>query len=256
MIAIHGATAEDHDGIVGKKGAFARTLQGIRNIKDHLSSRIACNSVILSLNVRDIPRIAELCFSLGVEQYSATLVQSCGSAKENENTIFPEVGDIERCIDATASVAGDGHLSFNNVPFCLMGDHCNLSVNFPPAYPVGEAFELVCYPADPTRDYAVLKMLFPKRPTCATCPPGACSRFASHLIEVSCSSAQRRVMEAYCRMCEGCFFQKVCPGLPLAIAATSDLTGIRRIGSREGLSMMANIAMHTDGNSTALHSRR
>lgn len=240
VIPIHGSNADLHDKIVGRKGAFDRTLRGIRNIKDQLSSRVACMSVVQSENVRDIPKIAELCFDLGVDQYFGTLVQPCGSAKDREVSILPAPQDIELCIKVTASVAENGHLFFNNIPFCLMGDHCDLSINFPPSCPVGDAFELLCYPADPRRDYLVLKTLFPKRPTCATCLPAACSRFMGQPDAARCSSAQRRLMEAYCTMCDGCFYQKVCPGLPLAIASTSDLTPLKRIGYRQGLDMLSN----------------
>jgi len=239
VIPLHGATAGLHDRIVGRQGAFERTLRGIRNIRDCLSSRVACMSVIQSANVRCIPEIAELCYSLGAHQYFGTLVQPCGSAKSNEVDIVPSPKDIAWCVETTALLGEGGRLFFNNVPFCLMGQHCNLSINFPPSYPVGDAFELLCYPSDPRRDYIVLKTLFSKRPTCATCLPAACSRFMGRPSGTRCNSAQRHLMEEYCALCEGCFYQKVCPGLPLATVATSEMSALKRIGWSEGLDSMS-----------------
>lgn len=66
--AIHGSTAKIHDSLTQSSGSFAQTTQGIKNLRE-LNQYILTNSVVTRVNYKDLPNLAKLLVSLGVDQF-------------------------------------------------------------------------------------------------------------------------------------------------------------------------------------------
>jgi MoaA/NifB/PqqE/SkfB family radical SAM enzyme len=59
LISIHGASGEEHDGLVGVRGAFAEVLRTVEHARE-IGLRLRTNSVVNRRNVRSVPEIAAL----------------------------------------------------------------------------------------------------------------------------------------------------------------------------------------------------
>ena len=71
-ISVDGATAELHDRLRGKQGAFDTTVAHIRDlveVRDRLGLRIRLNFTVMRDNVRQLPDIARLATELRVRLY-------------------------------------------------------------------------------------------------------------------------------------------------------------------------------------------
>jgi len=66
--ALHGSTAEIHDNLTRSPGSYNQTVQGIKNLKQ-LGQMVITNSVVTRQNYKDLPRLARLLVSLGVDQF-------------------------------------------------------------------------------------------------------------------------------------------------------------------------------------------
>ena len=66
--ALHGSTSRIHDSLTRAPGSFNQTVRGIRNLKA-LGQHIITNSVVTKMNYKDLPALARLLVSLGVDQF-------------------------------------------------------------------------------------------------------------------------------------------------------------------------------------------
>jgi|TARA_Y100000031_G_scaffold76443_1_gene84148 MoaA/NifB/PqqE/SkfB family radical SAM enzyme len=91
--SIHGSCSEIHDSMTQAPGAFKQTVEGIKNLKK-LGQYVMTNTVITKQNYKDLPNLAKLLVSLGVEQYQFAFVHILGSADKNKNLVVPRKSDI------------------------------------------------------------------------------------------------------------------------------------------------------------------
>ncbi len=71
--ALHGSNAKIHDSLTMAIGSFNQTVQGIKNLK-LLDQYVLTNTVITKLNYKNLPKLAELLVSLGVNQYQFAFI--------------------------------------------------------------------------------------------------------------------------------------------------------------------------------------
>jgi MoaA/NifB/PqqE/SkfB family radical SAM enzyme len=88
--ALHGHVAALHDYLVDAPGAWAQTVQGIRNLKS-LGQYVLTNSVITKSNFRHLPELARLLTSLGVDQYQLAFVHPTGTAGKEFTSVVPRM---------------------------------------------------------------------------------------------------------------------------------------------------------------------
>lgn len=67
-LAIHGSNTKIHDYLTQAPGSWVQTVQGIRNLRS-LGQYILTNTVITKPNYKDLPNLAKLLVSLGVNQF-------------------------------------------------------------------------------------------------------------------------------------------------------------------------------------------
>lgn len=119
--ALHGHTAEVHDGLTQAPGSFKQTVQGIKNLKK-MGQLVLTNTVVTEKNYKHLPEIAKLLVSLGVDQFQFAFVHLTGSAFENKQWITPKktlvMPYIKKGIDI-AKKAGVNVMT-EAIPYCLM----------------------------------------------------------------------------------------------------------------------------------------
>ncbi len=120
-LALHGATAETHDRLTRAPGAFRQVVTGIRNLV-RLDQRVLLNTVITSVNYRELPDVARLLVKLGVMQYQFAFVHILGTAAKNASWLVPRKTDVMPFVKAGLDVgirAGVRCMT-EAIPFCFL----------------------------------------------------------------------------------------------------------------------------------------
>lgn len=119
--ALHGSTAALHDRLTRAPGSFAQTVAGIRRAKA-AGFRILTNTVVTSLNYRDLPALARLLIYLGADQYQLAFVHVIGTAWEKRFEIVPRKSDalpyMKKALDEGIKAGVPCYTEA--VPYCLM----------------------------------------------------------------------------------------------------------------------------------------
>ncbi len=119
--ALHGSTPEIHDRLTNSPGAWEQVVHGIKNLKS-LGQHILANTVINSINYKDLPNIAKLLVDLGVDQFQFAFVHIIGTAGKNKDWIVPKKTDVMPYVKKGLDVglkAGKTVMT-EAIPYCLM----------------------------------------------------------------------------------------------------------------------------------------
>jgi len=120
-LALHGASAPTHDRLTRAPGAFRQVVTGIRNLV-RLGQRVLTNTVITSVNYRELPDIARLLVKLGVLQYQFAFVHILGTAAKNASWLVPRKTEVMPFVKAGLDVgirAGVRCMT-EAIPFCFL----------------------------------------------------------------------------------------------------------------------------------------
>lgn len=123
-LALHGATAASHDRLTRAPGAFRQVVTGIRNLV-RLDQRVLLNTVITSVNYRELPDVARLLVKLGVLQYQFAFVHILGTAAKNASWLVPRKTDVMPFVKAGLDVgirAGVRCMT-EAIPFCFLSGY-------------------------------------------------------------------------------------------------------------------------------------
>ncbi|MFI5348090.1 MAG: radical SAM protein [Elusimicrobiota bacterium] len=122
--SLHGSTARIHDWLTGSPGAFLQTVSGIRNIKK-LGLRVITNSVVTKANYRDLPSLARLLVSLGVDQFQFAFMHMAGRAGENKEWLTARMSIagpwVKKALDV--GIAAGRTVMTEAIPYCLMSGY-------------------------------------------------------------------------------------------------------------------------------------
>jgi cyclic pyranopterin phosphate synthase len=123
-LALHASTAELHDRLTEAPGSHAQTLRGIANLR-RLGQRVITNSVVTSLNYRDLPRLARLLVAAGVDQYQFAFVHVVGRAAENRGWLVPRKSDVRPYALAGLDVGREAGVACMTeaIPYCFMAGY-------------------------------------------------------------------------------------------------------------------------------------
>ncbi len=121
MTALHGSNAPLHDALVRARGAFSQVVAGIRNVR-RAGLPVLTNSVIVRDNTRDLPALARLLVSLGVQPVQLALVHPAGTAATWSDQVVPRLSDAAPQIRAALDIlrAADRRAYAEAVPYCQM----------------------------------------------------------------------------------------------------------------------------------------
>ncbi len=119
--SLHGSTPAVHEGLTKAPGGFAEVARGILNCKK-AGFYVLTNTVVTSVNYKDLPALAGLLLRLGVDQFQFAFVHLVGTAWENRSWLTPKKTEalpfIKEALDMGRAA---GRLCYTEaVPFCLM----------------------------------------------------------------------------------------------------------------------------------------
>lgn len=119
--SLHGSSAGIHEALTRAPGSFREVVQGIVNCK-RLGMYVLTNSVITSLNYKDLPALARLLVHLGVNQYQFAFVHLVGSAWDNRRELAPRKTDVMPYLKRALDVGRKAGVACYTeaIPFCLM----------------------------------------------------------------------------------------------------------------------------------------
>jgi len=119
--ALHGSKPQIHDKLTNSPGSFNQTLKGIINSKK-LGLYVLTNTVITSLNYKDLPKLAKLFVYLKVDQFQFAFVHIIGTAWENRKWIVPKKTEILPYLYKALDIGiKNGIKCYTEaIPYCLM----------------------------------------------------------------------------------------------------------------------------------------
>jgi radical SAM protein with 4Fe4S-binding SPASM domain len=126
QVSLEGATPELHDAIVGRPGAFERTVAGIRNFK-RLGIHVHTNTTLCAANLDHAEELVRfLARDLGNETFSMNMVirtgQALSTAGETPAGIgvtYSEVAARLPSIIETAKAEGIRFVWYSPIPYCI-----------------------------------------------------------------------------------------------------------------------------------------
>ena len=129
--ALHGHTAEIHDGLTRAPGAFRQTVRGIRNVVS-LGHMVITNSVITQQNAPYLPQLARLLVGLGVYQYQLAFVHALGTAAQNFDTVVPRYEEIQDKVSEAllVGIRADVRCMTEAIPLCFLGPYRKFAAEF------------------------------------------------------------------------------------------------------------------------------
>jgi radical SAM protein with 4Fe4S-binding SPASM domain len=121
QISIEGGQAEVHDEIVGRRGAFDRTLQGLEQLQ-HAGIRVHTNTTISRLNREHLVEVVELVHRLGLDRFSMNLLMPAGAALTRLDEIlvsYRDIGPIILAVQSQARRRGLEFMWYSPTPMCI-----------------------------------------------------------------------------------------------------------------------------------------
>lgn len=114
QVSLDGSTAEIHDAIRRRKGSYDDAVQTIRYIAE-TGKRPLVSAALTKANLHDLPRIYELCSSLGVGELRTQYMAKVGRAREDgaaDYAAFEDYAEVKRFVDEVAKNPGPTKLVF------------------------------------------------------------------------------------------------------------------------------------------------
>lgn len=119
--SIHGAEAATHDYLTGIPGSFERTVAGVKTLK-RLGQRVIMNTVVTSLNFKEMPRLAEMLVEWRVDQFQLAFLHIAGTAVHYKEWLVPRKSEAMPYVRRALRIGERAGLPCmtDGVPFCHM----------------------------------------------------------------------------------------------------------------------------------------
>jgi radical SAM protein with 4Fe4S-binding SPASM domain len=118
QVSLEAGDAPTHDHVVGRAGAFERTVQGIRNLRE-AGIRVHTNTTINRHNRDALHSLIDLVAALGSEHLSMNMVIRTGDAVGQPDIGYADIGPLVLDLKKHAEDAGMKFVWYSPVPFCL-----------------------------------------------------------------------------------------------------------------------------------------
>jgi MoaA/NifB/PqqE/SkfB family radical SAM enzyme len=119
--ALHASQAKLHDRLTNSPGAWQQVVAGIKNLKQ-LNQYVLTNTVITSLNYKDLPNLARLFVQLNVDQFQFAYVHIIGTAWKNRQWLIPQktkiMPSVKKGLDI--GILAGKRVMTEAIPYCLM----------------------------------------------------------------------------------------------------------------------------------------
>jgi radical SAM protein with 4Fe4S-binding SPASM domain len=124
QVSLEAAEAAIHDKIVGRSGAWRRTVQGIRNLKA-AGIHVHTNTTINRLNRDHLIDLVDFLAEMGQPYLSMNMVIRTGGAVGSMEIGYDEIGDLVLPLKQRANDHGMKFVWYSPVPFCLFNPVAN-----------------------------------------------------------------------------------------------------------------------------------
>lgn len=123
IISLHGDTADIQDSQTFTRGGFAKTVQGIKNVKLH-NKHIRTNTVITNQNLDRLPQIAAFACDLGVDHLNFSNLHPVGSARFSRGRVMPTFDAIRRHLYPAVDLAikQNRRVTLEGFPYCTIDE--------------------------------------------------------------------------------------------------------------------------------------
>jgi len=118
QVSLEAGDATTHDLVVGRVGAFERTVQGIRNLRE-AGIRVHTNTTINQHNRDALHGLIDLVARLGSEHLSMNMVIHTGDAVGQPDIGYAEIGPLVLDLKKHAEDKAMKFVWYSPVPFCL-----------------------------------------------------------------------------------------------------------------------------------------
>jgi MoaA/NifB/PqqE/SkfB family radical SAM enzyme len=121
VVSVHGSASAVHDAITQVPNSLRHAVHGIRNVKA-LGAHVRTNSVVSEMNYTDLPQIADLVVSLGVDHINISALHTQGTALKNFHDVTPRYRLAEPYVrEAVRRIEASGTtLTLEGFPFCTI----------------------------------------------------------------------------------------------------------------------------------------
>lgn len=146
--ALHGFYSDTHNKLTKNPKSYELTLKGIVNsVKLGLS--VVTNTVVTSINYKELPKLASLFVKLKVTQFQFAFIHVVGTALKNKSWIVPRKIEVMPYVKKGLDIGlGNKVLCFTEaIPFCLMQgyEQCVVERNIPDTYIIDAGFKVENY---------------------------------------------------------------------------------------------------------------
>ncbi len=119
--ALHSSRPEIHDKLTNSPGAWQQVVSAIKNLRK-LNQYILTNTVINSLNYKDLSDLAKLLVQLDVNQFQFAYVHIIGTAWKNRDWLIPKKTDVMPYVKEGLDIGiKAGKIVMTEaIPYCLM----------------------------------------------------------------------------------------------------------------------------------------
>jgi radical SAM protein with 4Fe4S-binding SPASM domain len=118
QVSLEAADAEIHDTIVGRRGAWQHTVQGIQNLKE-AGIHVHTNTTINSVNRHNLLALVDFLAEMQQPYLSMNMVIRTGDAVGSMEIGYREIGDLILPVKERASEHGMRLVWYSPVPLCL-----------------------------------------------------------------------------------------------------------------------------------------
>jgi radical SAM protein with 4Fe4S-binding SPASM domain len=118
QVSLEAGDEATHDGVVGNRGAFERTVQGVRNLKV-AGIHTHTNTTINARNRHALPALVDFLADMGQEYLSMNMVIRTGGAVGVPDVRYDEIGQVVLPLKERAEERGMRFVWYSPVPYCL-----------------------------------------------------------------------------------------------------------------------------------------
>lgn len=130
IISLHGDDEHLHDDQTGSIGGFAKTINGICNVKA-LGAKVRTNTVITCQNLNRLSKIAQLTCDLDVDHVNFSNLHPVGSTLFSFDRMVPKISGIQGHLYPAIEVAlaAGKVVTLEGFPYCTITRYAHLHLN-------------------------------------------------------------------------------------------------------------------------------
>jgi hypothetical protein len=120
MLSLFGSTARTHDGVAGRRGAFAEVIAAARNLSAHGTVSLAFNAVLTARGIRELGGILETARRFGARLVISGLFADYPRHHELIRPIVPDAASVRKALEREAAAMAALGARVEDLPVCAI----------------------------------------------------------------------------------------------------------------------------------------